>query len=199
MSATYDRHEMKIIRRGVSIKKVIAAYKHFGSLRAAGRVCGIHEDTVAEVLRRNGIPQGIAAVLPKKLSYYPKRGYSKFAKWVQEHKNDEVLPYSRKALAELAGVTPNVVKCFFQRRRKAARKILDSLPDLRTLGISLEDIEGFTFPSKHLVHYKYAIERYSSKAIIQGEIEEEGDRVKVTVLIPSIDLFASRVRKLEVR
>ena len=51
----YDPKELKILRRGVTVKKVIAAYRHFGSLRLAGDACGISKDTVAEVLRREGI------------------------------------------------------------------------------------------------------------------------------------------------
>ena len=39
--SNYDPHELKIVRRGVSIDKVIAAYKHFGSYRKAASVCGI--------------------------------------------------------------------------------------------------------------------------------------------------------------
>ncbi len=191
MNGDYDPHELKIIRRGVSIKKVIAAYKHFGSLREAGRRCGISADTVAEVLRRNNVSQ-LNAALPKKLSYYPRRGYSKFAKWVQAHKDDANLPYSVKAIASLADVSYETARCFFRRRRACARKILESLPDLRDFHASLEDIEERQFFTDELASYHYAIERYAQRAVLQGKIATG----EVTVLIPSIEQFAARVKKL---
>lgn len=189
---SYDRHEMKIIRRGVKIEKVILAYKHFGSLRPVARVCGISKDTVKAVIRRyNVVP--VVAMLPAKASYNPRNRYSAFAKWHKAHAEDENLPHGRAELAALAGVNVNVIKCYFYRRRKEARKILHSLPDLRSLSLPLQDIEGLQFYSNHLEHYRYAIDRYSLKGALQGKLEYAGE---VTVLIPSIDRFASRVRKL---
>jgi hypothetical protein len=190
--STYDPHELKIIRRGVSIEKVIAAYKHFGSLRKAAHVCAISKDTVSEVLTRYHV-QRPSASLPAKASYNPKNLYSDFAKWHKAHAEDLSLPRSRIELAKLSGVNVNVVKCYFYRRRKAARKILSSLPDLRKLDLVLQDIEGHRFHSGDLVSYRYVIDRYSQRAALQGELENLGE---VTVLIPSIDQFAARVRKL---
>jgi len=188
----YDRHELKIIRRGVSIDKVIAAYKHFGSLRKAAAVCHISKDTVKAVLRRYNV-EGVSASLPKKASYNPRTHYSTFAKWHQAHVDDPGLPYSRSELAKLAGVSVEVVHCYFYRRRKDARKLLASLPDLRDLDIPLQDIEGVNFKSYELSHYRYAIDRYARRAAIQGSIELTGE---VTILIPSIELFARRVMRL---
>ena len=188
----YDRHELKIIRRGVSIEKVIAAYKHFGSLREAGRVCHIHKDTVKLVLERYGVKPASASI-PKKASYNPRTHYSDFAKWHKAHANDPDLPHSLSEFASLSGANPNVVKCYFYRRRKEARKLLASLPDLRFMSVPLVDIEGYAFSSNTLDHYRYAIDRYSTRAALQGEIDLYG---QVTVLIPSIEQFASRVRKL---
>jgi hypothetical protein len=189
--STYDRHELKIIRRGISVDKVITAYKHFGSLRKAAAVCKVSKDTVRNVLRRFHIAAPIAS-LPAKASYNPRNAYSVFAKWHKAHANDMGLPYSRSALAALAGVTPNTVKCYFQRRRAAARKILLSLPDLRDLELTLEDLEGKVFRTHELELYRYAIDRYSQRAALQGKLEYAGE---VNVLIPSIELFARRVRK----
>jgi hypothetical protein len=189
--SNYDRHELKIIRRGVSIDKVITAYKHFGSFRKAGEVCGISKDTVDEVIKRYNVPR-LVAVLPKKTSYNPRTHYSDFAKWHQAHVEDADLPHSLAEFAKRSGVNVNVVKCYFYRRRKDARKILANLPDLRKLNLQLQDIEGHVFDSSGLGDYHYAIDRYSQRAALQGKLGE----VEVTVLIPSIDRFASRVRKL---
>ena len=188
----YDPHEMKIIRRGVSIEKVIAAYKHFGSLRKAAHVCNISKDTVNAVILRYKVPHLVAS-LPTKASYNPRTHYSTFAKWHQAHASDPNLPHSLGGIAKLSGVNANVVKCYFYRRRKDARKILMSLPDLRKLSLTLEDIEGKTFNSRELEMYRYAIDRYSARAALQGKLEYIGE---VTVLIPSIEQFAKRVKKL---
>jgi hypothetical protein len=190
--SSYDRHELKIIRRGVSVEKVIAAYKHFGSLRKAADVCDISKDTVKNVILRFKVPT-LAADLPHKASYNPRTHYSDFAKWHKAHAEDEGLPYTVAGLAKLSGVNANVVKCYFYRRRREARKILESLPDLRKLDITLDDIEGKAFSSKLLESYHYAIHRYSASAALQGIHTLLGE---VTSLIPSIDRFASRVRKL---
>ena len=189
--STYDRHELKIIRRGISIDKVIAAYKHFCSYRKAAKACGIDKDTVKAVLLRYGVTP-LRAELPSKASYNPLNHYSDFAKWHKAHADDPDLPYSLSAIAKLSGTSLNVVKCYFYRRRKAAREILDSLPDLRRLAVEMKDIEGEVFKTSSLKRYRYAIHRYSQSAVLQGEIPALGE---VTALIPSIDRFASRVRK----
>jgi len=191
VSENYDPHELRIIKRGVSIDKVIAAYKHFGSFRPVAKVCNISKDTVRHVILRYNISNP-NALLPSKASYNPKNLYSDFAKWHKAHVEDTDLPRNLADLAKLAGVEKNTAKCYFYRRRREARKILHSLPDLRDLSLSLEDIEGHVFQASGLEHYRYAIDRYSQKAVLQGTLEFFGE---VTVLIPSIDRFASRVRK----
>lgn len=192
MSDEYNPHEMKIIRRGVSIQKVIAAYNHFGSLRLTGKACGISKDTVVEVLRREGIAQKRSTTLPKKASLGPKHAYSDFARWHNEHAQDKDLPSGIKALAKLAGVSPDVVKCYFYRRRKQAAKLLQGVPNLKRLNVTLEDIEGNTFITSNLSEYRYIIDRFSERAALQGKI----NNVEVTAIIPSIEQFVSRVRKI---
>jgi hypothetical protein len=117
MSSTYDPHELKIIRRGVSIDKVIAAYKHFGSYRKAAEVCGIAKGTVKAVVERYHVV-ALPASLPRKASYHPKRHYSDFAKWHKAHMNDKNLPHSLAEFASLANSNVNIVKCYFYRCRK---------------------------------------------------------------------------------
>jgi hypothetical protein len=195
VSSTYDPHEPKIFRRGISDARVIAAYKHFGSLRLAGKACNIAKDTVVAVLKRNGIEQKKTTVLPPKASYNPKKIYSDFAKWHKLHASDTDLPNSISAMAKLAGVSADTVKCYFYRRRKAAAKILRALPDLRHLALTLEDIEGKTFETKHLVEYRYVIDRYSERAALQGKVSFPDPAYEVTAVIPSIELFASRIRE----
>ena len=193
----YDPHELKIVRRGVSVQKVIAAYKHFGSLRLAGKACGIAKDTVAEVLRREGIEQIRTTKLPSKISYNPKKMYSDFAKWHKSHMKDNALPRSISAMAKLAGVSANTVKCYFYRRRKQAAKILHELPDLRHLNLQFEDIEGKSFASHDLVEYRFVIDRYSERAALQGTIGFTDPAYEVTAIIPSIEQFAERIRNTE--
>lgn len=190
--SNYDPHELKIVRRGVSIDKVIAAYKHFGSYRKAASVCGISKDTVKSVVLRYHVV-ALSAALPRKASYHPKRHYSDFAKWHKAHMNDVDLPHSLVEFASLSGANVNTVKCYFYRCRKETRRVLASLPDLRTLSVSLEDIEGKDLKTSSLSHYRYAVDRYSQRVALQGML---GDGVEVTVLIPSVEQFASRVRKL---
>jgi hypothetical protein len=192
MSSTYDPHELKIIRRGVSIDKVIAAYKHFGSYRKAAEVCGIAKGTVKAVVERYHVV-ALPASLPRKASYHPKRHYSDFAKWHKAHMNDKNLPHSLAEFASLANSNVNIVKCYFYRCRKETRRVLTSLPDLRTLDVALEDIEGKLVSSATLESYHYAIDRFSQRVALQGKCK---DGAEVTVLIPSVEQFASRVRKL---
>ena len=191
----YDPREMKIFRRGISPQKVIAAYQHFGSLRLAGKACGIAKDTVLAVLKRYGIEQKRSVVLPQKASYNPKKLYSDFAKWHKDHAKDKNLPSSVTAMARLAGVSVDTVKCYFYRRRKAAGMLLRELPDLRHLSLSLQDIEGKVFETKSLVEYRYVIDRYSERAAIQGKIGIPDPAYEVTAVIPSIEIFAMRVRQ----
>jgi hypothetical protein len=194
MSDGYDRHEIKVFRRGLKPQKVIAAYKHFGSLRKTAKVCGISKDTVKEILERYEVVQITKANLPKKASYNPKKFYSDFALWHKAHANDKDLPTSVTAIAALAGVTSNIVKCYFYRRRKDAAKLLNGLPDLRKLALLLEDIEGKSFSTKKLRNYRFAIDRFSERAALQGFLKDEPDH-EVTAIIPSITVFADRVRK----
>jgi hypothetical protein len=194
MNNTYDKHEIKVFRHGLSPRKVIAAYKHFGSLRKAAKVCSISKDTVREILKRYEVPQITKASLPKRASYNPKKLYSDFALWHKAHANDKDLPTSVTAIALLAGVSSDVVKCYFYRRRKDAARILNELPDLRKLPIDLEDIEGKIFSTKKLKSYRFAIDRFSERAALQGFVKNDPER-EVTALIPSITVFAKRVRK----
>ena len=179
-----------MIAKEVSTSKLIAAYRHFGSLRPAARSCGISKDLARKILMAQGVEKP-KAFFPKKPSYNPKRRYSDFAKWHKDHASDPNLPFSLKEIASLAGVSENVARCYFYRRRKQARAILSELPDLRKVNLVLEDIEGKKFSSRTLGPYHYAIHRYSERAAIQGTVEGK----EVTVVIASIDQFASRVRK----
>jgi hypothetical protein len=195
MSSTYDPHEPKIFRRGITDVRVIAAYKHFESLRLTGKACHISKDTVVSVLKRNGIEQKKTAKLSTKASYNPINKYSSFAKWHEKHAKDKDLPNGVTAMAKLAGVSVDTVKCYFYRRRKAAGKILRSLPDLRHLHLVFEDIEGKTFESNHLVEYRFVIDRYSERAALQGTVSFPDPAYEVTAVIPSIEVFASRVKE----
>jgi hypothetical protein len=192
MSDDYNPNEMKIIKRGVSVSKVLAAYKHFGSLRPTAKACGISKDTVKEVLKRNGVAQTKKTYLPKRASYNPKKLYSDFALWHKEHANDKDLPSSVQELAQLAGVSADTVKCYFYRRRKQAAKILQDLPNLANLNITLEDIEGKNFNTQNLLEYRYVIDRYSERAALQGKLDGESP-IEVTAIIPSITIFAKRI------
>ncbi len=174
-----------------SIEKIIAAYKHFGSLRKAAARCGVSKDTVDEVVKRAGITRPSAS-LTREVAYHPKFHYSTLAKWHLAHAEDLDLPQNLTSLAKLAGVDFNTAKCYFYRRRVKAREILKALPDLRGLSLALSDIEGHEFNSDLLLSYRFAIDRYSQKAALQGTLQGVGE---VTVLIPSIEVFASRVKK----
>jgi hypothetical protein len=186
----YDPHELKSIRRGVSAAKVIAAYRHFGSFRKVGELCGIAKGTVKQILERYGVDIEAIADLPEKASYNVKNAYSKFAKWHKANAQNPELTHSVKEMAKLAGVSANTVKCYFYRRRASAAKLLSSLPDLRKHDIALEDIEGSTISTANLKWYKYIIDRYSEKAALQGETPER----EVIVLIPSIEKLVERVK-----
>jgi transposase len=194
---SYDRHELKIIRRGVSPQKVISAYKYFASLRKAAKACNISKDTVVAVLKRYGIPQKKITRLPQKASYNPRKLYSAFALWHKVHAKDKNLPNSVSEIAKLAGVSADTVKCYFYRRRKAAAALLQSLPNLRDLDLTLEDIEGNDFQTKSLTEYRYVIDKYSERAAMQGKVFIEGTTAfEVTAIIPSIEQFVSRVRAI---
>lgn len=190
----YDPHEMKVIRRGVSPSKVIALYKHFGSLRPVAKICGIAPATVSAVLKRYGISQTSKVSMPKKVSYSSRKLYGDFAMWLKLHSEDDNLPSSVSALAKLSGTSIDSVKCYFYRRRKQSAKILRSLPDLRKLQLSVEDIGGRSYLTKDLINYHYVIDRYSEKAAIQGTILYLGTVCEITAIIPSIEQFAERVR-----
>lgn len=190
----YDRHELKIERRGVSAKKVIAAYSHFGSLRLAAKACGVSKDTVSNVLKRFGIAPVHHVRLSSKLALGPAKRYTTFAKWHAQHLRDEKLPSSVTAIAKLAGVSADTVKCYLYRRRKNAAALLSSLPDLRTLDIAFEDIEGNAFETKSLAEYRYVIDRFAEKAALCGRLKnEKGER---TAILPSIEVFVKRIKKL---
>jgi len=187
----YDPHEMKSVRRGVNPKKVIAAYKHFGSFRKAGETCGIHKDTAKAILKRYAPDLDIETTLPPKASYNVKNAYSKFAKWHKANAGNSELTHSIKEMAKLAEVSSDAVKCYFYRRRKSAAKLLRTLPDLRKLCVILEDIEGNEIDTRSFAKYKFVIDRYSEKAALRGkprDIESE-----VTIVIPSIEVFVKRI------
>jgi len=196
MSDEYDRHELKTVRHGLKIEKVIAAYQHFGSLRKAAKACGISKDTVVTILKRSGVAQTHMAVLPDKASYNPLSIYSKFAVWHKDHAHDKNLPSSIQGLAKLAGVSCDTVKCYFYRRRKIVSDMLKTLPDLRKLELTLIDIEGNEFNSKRLLEYKYEIDRYSERANVRGTVEFLDPAYEVIVPIASVEQFVRRVKAI---
>lgn len=174
-----------------SVEKIIAAYKHFGSLRKAAARCGVSKDTVEAVVKRHGIAKPSAS-LSHEVPYHRVFHYSELAKWHAAHADDPGLPGNLTDFAKLAGVQFNTAKCYFYRRRVKARKLLGSLPVLKELDLPLEDIEGVKFSSRELLYYHFAIDRYAMKAALQGSCVALGE---VTVLIPSIEVFAARVKK----
>lgn len=191
----FDPHELRVIRNGLNPKKVIAAYNHFGSLRKTGKACGISKTAVSHVLERYGIHPQRKAKLPGKVSLAPNKKYTDFARWHAEHLNDENLPTGITAIAKLAGVSQDTVKCYLYRRRKLASKALASLPDLRTIAIQLEDIEGSIIDTTKLVSYHYVIDRFAAKAALCGKLLESSTG-EITVIIPSIEQFCNRIKHL---
>lgn len=188
------KREMRVIANGLNPKKVIIAYQHFGSLRKTARACGISKDTVVNLLKRFNVEQIPRASLPKHVALNPHKKYSSFAKWHKDHMQDENIPSSINAIAKLAGVSSDVVKCYMYRKRKRASKMLKALPDLRTLNVDFEDIEGNTFNSSLLIEYQYVIDRFSEKAALRGKLKDEA--LERTAILPSIELFCSRIKQI---
>lgn len=191
----YDPHELRVVRNGLNPQKVIAAYNHFGSLGKTAKACGISKTAVTHVLQRYGTGQKKKAKLPGKVALAPNKKYTDFARWHSAHLNDPDLPYGITAIAKLAGVSVDTVKCYLYRRRRMAAKALASLPDLRKLPIALEDIEGNVFETSSLVEYRYVIDRFAAKAAICGKILECSTG-EITAIIPSIEQFCNRIRDL---
>jgi hypothetical protein len=190
----YDNHELKTVRHGTSPKKVIAAYKHFGSFRKAAESCNINKGTAKLIISRFAPDLLAHAKLPPKASYNVKNVYSKFAKWHKANADNESLTRSLGEMAKLAGVTVDTVKCYFYRRRKSAAKLLRSLPKLQALDLELEDLEGNSFKTKTIAAYHFAIDRYSEKATIIGTRLIGDAETPFIAVILSIELFAKRLK-----
>lgn len=190
----YDNHELKTVRHGTSPKKVIAAYKHFGSFRKAAESCGVNKGTAKLIISRYAPDLLAHAKLPPKASYNVRNVYSKFAKWHKANADNEQLTRSLGEMAKLAGVSSDTVKCYFYRRRKSAAKLLKSLPKLQDIELELDDLEGSAFSTKSIIAYHFAIDRYSEKATIVGTRKIAESEIPFVAIVPSIELFVKRIK-----
>jgi hypothetical protein len=191
----YDPKATRVYKQGITAQKVIAAFKHFGSLRMAGKVCGISKETVKRILKEHEVALTPKAIPPEKVNYDPTKPYSPLAKWLKEHSDDKDFPRSFKIIAERSGATRDSVKCYFYRRRKEAAKLLRKLPDLRKVSVELVDLEEKPFLTTSLSSYTYSIDRFASCAVLTGKFAAS-DKAMVAAVIPSIETFAKRVLKI---
>lgn len=133
--------------------RVLKAYDVYKTARGVARALGISHPTAAKYLRKYGKevlePGGhYARVRPGRT-----KRTSKFHKWLQENEG-VVLPRSPKAQAELSGCSTDTIRSYWKRERKLFRESVKGVPDLRTKGVPLEDLDGAVYLSTEIRQYK---------------------------------------------
>lgn len=161
------------------------------SLTATSRALGIDYKTLKRVLRDNNIDYST----PRKvtLNYHrTDNNRSKFAQWLKEHP-DAKLPANMKEISRITGLSYDTVRCYFRRRRDATQKLLESLPDLRTLpGLIIENELGHNIRTDDIKKYRYYWDRYNLKVKIMMEL---ANGVFTEASVEDLVSFVRAVRK----
>lgn len=133
--------------------RLLKAYEVYKTTRGVARALGISHPTASKYLKKYGKevlePGGYyARVRPGRA-----KRTSKFHEWLKQNEGI-VLPRSPKAQAELSGCTEDTIRSYWKRERKIFREQVRNIPDLRTKGVPLEDLEGAVYLSTEIKQYK---------------------------------------------
>jgi len=150
------------VKNSLSIGKIAAAHKRFGSCRAAGKALGIDHKTVSKamkVLGREGemnAAQSGAFMKGKKLG--PRKKFGRVAQWLRD--NPEIkLPKKQVEIAKLIGVTPGTVMMYNKQLKTEMRAYIEELPDLIEHSVILkkgrkkfntDNLDSYTFETDGL-------------------------------------------------
>jgi len=128
------------VKNSLSIGKIAAAHKRFGSCRAAGRALGIDHKTVSKAMKVLGresemnVAQSGAFMKGKKFG--PRKKFGRVAQWLRD--NPEIkLPGKQVEIAKLIGVTPGTVMMYNKQLKAEMRAYIEELPDLREHSVIL--------------------------------------------------------------
>lgn len=78
------------------------------------------------------------------------------------------------------------MKTFLYRQRKAARKAIEKLPDLRKLPYAVQAENGEVFNLSDIAEYKLMVDHWSAKVSMVAS-DKEGNQIKVQ--IPDLAYF----------
>ena len=171
-------------------ERVRKTLEHHGSLRKAAKALGVKYISLWYWLKTNHVDVGSYEINYTKTLGKGMTRKGSFQDWLLTHQ-DVRLPRSMVKIANIAGFTPNAVKCFFYRERTLIKDSLKNLPPLGKLNASLETEEGTLVNTKTIKKYSFLIDRYSLKATMEGELT---DGTLFRVFIPSLEEFQKSIR-----
>ena len=116
---------------------LLGLYKREGSAERVATVLGMHPHTVRKNLRK----YTLLKTGPQK----GRRRWSAFAQWIKLNPED-VLPPSIAGIHELTGISKDSIKSYLYRRRKEAKKVIQSQPWLNGGTVLLTDSAGVQIP-----------------------------------------------------
>jgi len=142
---------------GITNERIVSLYKELGTLKLVGERLGVTTRTLRKYLRESGVkPIGPRPTARSWLSKRPSRVYL----YMKECADNSILiPRNTRKIAELSGCTRRQVQDFVERRRKAAKKLIESKGSIPSKTI-LQDTLGRRFKSEAIDQYTIAVDTF---------------------------------------
>lgn len=121
------------VKNNLSLGKIAAAHKRFGSCRKAAKALGIDHKTVSKAMkvlgREDEMNPAQSGSFMKGKKFGPRKKFGKVAQWLRDNP-DVKLPMKQVEIAKLIGVTPAAVMNYNKQLKIEMRAYINELPDL---------------------------------------------------------------------
>ncbi len=162
-------------RNEVSPQKAVQAYKVFGSYRKAAEVLGVGYQVVRKHVKESGIPvkpSGGSWLKGKKYIAGHRGGLARFLRDFPDVRLPHEYESIQALIKEKTGeeVSPDAIRCYIYRRRKAEKERMLSLPDLRSLPGTFRIEDERMIPFRSIESYHLSLNYHTFRYGISGKL-----------------------------
>lgn len=180
---------------GITDERIISLYKEMGTIKLVADYLKVSTRTLRKYLRRNNVtPTGPRPTARSWLSKRPSEVYN----WMREYALTGLpVPRNTKRIAELSNCTRRQVQDFVERRRKAAKKLIESKGTLPEESVVLTDTRGRRFKVGSIGQYTFTVDTFDLTVKINCVLRSE---ISCVVQIPYkvyIDMLIGHPRVIE--
>jgi len=142
---------------GITNERIVSLYKELGTLKLVGERLGVTPRTLRKYLKASGVkPIGPRPTARSWLSKRPSVVYLYMKECAEKCIS---IPRNTRKIAELSGCTRRQVQDFVERRRKAAKKLIESKGSIPKNTV-LQDTLGRRFKSNSIDQFTIVVDTF---------------------------------------